>query len=224
VRPGWPATAIALGLAAIAIAPGASADPASDYAAVHNDYAADGDITACRFTRTQLVNARNQITPDVDSYEPGFRDEVNREINRWDSGVCSGSGGGGGGGGTSTKADFHIVALKGKVRSRNKRREYVTIGNKGGKAGNLKGWSVRDRSGHRIRFRKRLRVRAHRRLRVITGCAKGHKRAFRRGARYYACRKRLLWNDRGDVAKLVSRGGRLVSQRGFGRFRGVSRF
>ena len=186
---------------------------------MHSDYAPDGDITACKFTRTQLVNARSQITEDVDSYEPGFRDEVNREIGRWDSGGCSG-----GGGGSGKKADFHIVAVKGKVRSRNKRKEYVTIRNRGGRAGNLKRWSLRDRAGHRIRFRKRLRVKAHRRLRVITGCAKGHRRAFRRGARYYACRRHLIWNDGGDVARLISPRGRLISQRGFGRFKSFVRF
>ena len=183
---------------------------------MHADYVDDGDITACKFTRDQLVNARNQAT-EQDTYT-NFTDEVDREIARWDSGGCSGGGSGG------RSADFRIVAIKGKVRSRNKRKEYVTIRNKGGKAGNLKGWSLRDRSGHRIRFRKSLRVRAHRRLRVITGCAKGRKRAVRRGARYYACRKRLIWNDRGDVARLISPRGLRVSQRGFGRFKGVARF
>jgi len=207
----------------LALAASASADPSSDYAAVRNDYSAHGgDITACKFSRARLVNARSRITPDVDTYDPGFRDEVNREIRRWDNGGCKGSTGGGGG--SSRKADFRIAALKGKVRGRNKRREYVTIRNRGGKAGNLKGWSLRDRSGHRIRFRKRLRLRAHRRLRVVTGCAKGHRRAFRRGARYFACRRRTIWNDRGDIARLVSPRKRIVSQRGFGRFRAIRKF
>jgi len=208
-------------------APGAGADAASDYAAVRSDYASDGDITNCRFSRAQLVNARSQISEDVDSYDPNFREEVNREIRRWDSGGCRGSGGGGsgGGGGTTDGADFRIVAIKGKVRGRNKRKEYVTLRNRGGRAGNLRGWSLRDRSGRRIRFRRSLRVGAGRRLRVITGCAKGRRRAVRRGSRYYACRKKgLLWNDRGDVARLVSPRGRLVSQRGFGRFRRTPRF
>ena len=147
---------------------------------------------------------------------------MNVEIHRWDTGGCSGSGGGGGG--SSAKADFRIVALKGRVHGRNKRKEYVTIRNRGGKTGNLEGWSLRDRAGHRIRFRKTLRVRAHRRLRVVTGCARRHRRAFRRGSRYYACRKRSIWNDRGDVAVLLSPRGHLVSQRGFGRFRGAARF
>lgn len=212
----------ALGLA---LATSASADPSSDYDAVRSDYAAHGgNITDCKFTRAQLVNARNLETAE-DAYT-GFDDEVGREIRRWDNGGCKGSGGSGGGsGGSSKKADFRIVTIKGKVRSRrNKRREYVTIRNRGGKAGNLKGWSVRDRSGHRIRFRKSLRLRAHRRLRVVTGCAKGHRRAFKRGSRFYACRKRQLWNDRGDVAKLVSPRHRVASQRGFGRFRRVKRF
>ena len=223
MRPGWAITVFALGLA---LATSASADPASDYSAVRSDYAGDGDVTACKFTRAQLVNARSRITPQDDSYDPGFRDEVNREISRWDAGGCKGSGGGGGGGGpgSSKKADFRIVTLTGRVRSRNKRKEYVTIRNRGGKAGNLKGWSLRDRSGHRIRFRRSLRLKAHRRLRVVTACAKRHRRAFRRGARYYACRKSSIWNDRGDVAKLVAPSGRIVSQRGFGRFKHATKF
>ncbi|MFL5868101.1 MAG: hypothetical protein ACJ766_13465 [Thermoleophilaceae bacterium] len=45
-----------------------------------------------------------------------------------------------------------------------------------------------------------------------------------RGSRYYACRKRSIWNDRGDVAGLLGPKGHLVSQRGFGRFRGAARF
>jgi len=59
---------------------------------------------------------------------------------------------------------------------------------------------------------------------VVTGCARGHRRAFRRGSRYYACRKRSIWNDRGDVAGLLGPKGHLVSQRGFGRFCGAARF
>lgn len=224
MRPGWLLAAFALGLA---IATTASASPASDYNAVKSDYAAHGgNITACKFTRAQLVNARNLETQE-DDYT-GFDDEVGREIARWDSGGCKGAGGGGGSGGggsgSTKKADLRLVALKGKVRGRNKRKEYVTIRNRGGKTGNLKGWSVRDRSGHRIRFRKSLRLKGHRRLRVVTGCAKGHRRAFKRGSRYYACRKSQLWNDRGDVARLVSPSGKRVSQRGFGRFKGVRRF
>ena len=209
---------VVVGLAAAVIATQpASAGPNEDYAAVHADWQADGDVGSCRFTRPQLVNAHNLATND-DLYN-GFRDEVDREINRWDSGGCNGAGGG-----SSNKADFHIVALKGKVRSRNKRKEYVTIKNKGGKTGSLKGWAVKDRSGHRIRFRRKLRVKAHRRLRVVTGCVKGHRKAFRRGSRYYACRKKSIWNDKGDVAKLARPGGNVVSQRGFGRFKRVSRF
>src|SRR4051795_4285315 len=128
MRPGWP---VAVFAAVLALATSASADPASDYAAVRNDYMAHGgNITACKFTRTQLVNARSQITPDVDAYDPGFRDEVNTEIRRWDNGGCSS---GGGGSGSTKKAHFRIVATKGKVRSRNKRKEYVTIRNRGGK-------------------------------------------------------------------------------------------
>jgi len=43
------------------------------------------------------------------------------------------------------------------------------------------------------------------------------------GGRLFACRRRPLWNDRGDVVKLVDAGGRLVARRGYGRFRRVKR-
>jgi hypothetical protein len=207
----------AVGLAAALIVPAAGADPSSDYSAVHADWDSDQVITPCRFTREQLVNARNLSTTD-DTYT-GFRDAVDAEIRRWDTGGC-----GGVLGVTQKSANFKIVKVRGKVRRGSKRKEYVTIKNRGGKTGNLKGWSLRDRSGHRIRFRKRLRVRPGRRLRVVTGCAKGHKRAFRRRSRYFACRKKTIWNDSGDVVKLVRPGGKVVSQRGYGRFRSVRRF
>jgi hypothetical protein len=195
----------------LALAPGAAAGPAEDYNAVARDYQDDGDITACRFTQTQLGNVRSQIPPDVDAYAPGFRSEINKEINRWQSGGCPG------GGGASKTLDVRIV----KVRSKGK--ESVTIKNVGNVKVNLRRYTLRDRSGHKLRF-KTTRLKVGRKLRVFTGCAKGHTKAFRKGSRYYGCKKRELWDDAGDVVKLFTPGGHKLSQRGYKAFATVPRF
>jgi hypothetical protein len=97
VRRATPAVVIAAVLAGAALVPSASADTTSDQAIVA-DYAGDGDITSCAFSKAQLQSADSQITPDIDSYSPDFRIEVEREIARWTSGACgSGSGGQNGG-------------------------------------------------------------------------------------------------------------------------------
>ena len=54
---------LALAGVGAAIAPGALATPDQDFQAVLSDYNGDSNVTACRFTRTQLVNARSRITP-----------------------------------------------------------------------------------------------------------------------------------------------------------------
>src|SRR5918997_4987056 len=76
----------------IAVVPSAHAAPADDYRAVFGDWQPDRDVAACRFTRSQLVNARNVATTvtDFDSYSPGFKDELGREIARHDARGCSG--------------------------------------------------------------------------------------------------------------------------------------
>jgi hypothetical protein len=206
-------------LGAALIAPSATAGPNEDAAAVRADYAGDQNITACRFTRQQLVNARNAITPTDEQYNPGYGDEIAVEIRRWDTGGCPSSGGGVEGV-TQRSARFKVVT----IRARGRRRESVTIRNVGGRTGNLRRYSLRDRAGNRIRFRRSLRLRRGRRLRVVTGCFRNRRRAVRRGARLYACKRRPLWNDGGDVVRLVNPRGRVVSQRGFRRFRGVRRF
>jgi hypothetical protein len=88
----------------------------------------------------------------------------------------------------------------------------------------LKGLSLRDRTGKRVRLPRRKLGRG-RKLRVITGCLGKRKRPVRRKGRFYACRKRgQLWNDKGDVVKIVDRSGKVLAQRGYKRFRGVPRF
>ncbi|HYI35867.1 MAG TPA: hypothetical protein VEX39_04645 [Thermoleophilaceae bacterium] len=76
-------------LAALVFAPAAGAGPIEDYQAVGADYRADGDVTACRFTRQRLQNARANTPRDVAAYVPDFLNEVNAEIRRWRSGGCN---------------------------------------------------------------------------------------------------------------------------------------
>jgi hypothetical protein len=109
------------------------------------------------------------------------------------------------------------------IRPRGGLRENVTIRNPGSSGVSLRGATLRDRSGRRVKLGSR-RLDAGRSLRVSTGCAKGRKRAYRRGSRLYACQRRRVWDDGGDVVKIADRRGVTVAQRGYGRFRGVYRF
>jgi len=76
-------------LAALVLAPAASAGPIEDFQAVGADYRADGNVTPCRFTRQQLQNAKASTPSDVAMYAPGFVSEVNAEIRRWKAGGCN---------------------------------------------------------------------------------------------------------------------------------------
>lgn len=205
--------------AALCVVPFAHAGPQEDFNAVYADWQPDGDVTACRFTRQQLVNARNVAAGAGDfTYDQRFSNEVSVEINRIDAGGCPAGATGG--------AGSPLTALRiARIRPRGgPGRESVTIRNAGRRSTSLRGASLRDRSGNRIRFRRSVRLRARRSLRVVTGCARGRRRAVRRGSRFFACKRRQLWNDRGDVVKLVDSRRRVVAQRGYGRYRRVPRF
>jgi hypothetical protein len=199
-------SALAALLVTIAVAPSAGASPASDAAAVFKDFSGDRDITACLFTLSQLQNALSQITPDVNAYSPGFRAEVDVEIARWRAGSCAAR--------TSSAgiAALRIVKVQPKGGARS---EYVIIRNTGRKAIKLKGYALRDAADHTIKFKKTT-LKAGRSLRVVTGCRKGSRRAVRKGARYYACRTKQIWNDAGDIVELVSPKGGLLSRKAYG--------
>lgn len=213
-----------LGLAAVLL-PAASvqAAPVDDLRAVFADWRPDGDVTSCRFTKAQLLNARDLAASsgDFDTYAPGFRDEVGREITRHDSGGCRGIAP------ISNKRrdrsplrSLRITAIKPKGGSR----ESVTIRNTGSRTVSLKGATLRDRSGRRLRLVTGGKLRGRRSLRVVTGCAPGRRKAKRIGSRLFACRKGRLWDDRGDVVKIVDSRGTVVAQRGYGTLRRVARF
>ena len=160
--------------------------------------------------------------PDFDRYAPGFRAEVAREIARHDSGGCSG---------VSTPPDtserasspLRRVRIAG-IRPRGGLAESVTIRNGNSRSVTIGRATLRDRRGNRVRIPRGTRLGARRSLRIITGCARGRRRAVRRGSRLYACRRSRVWDDRGDVVKVVDARGIVVAQRGYGRLRRVVRF
>ena len=204
-------------------APAAQAAPADDYQAVANDWKGDGDITACRFSRQQLLSAGvfAASIPDIDSYAPGFRGEISREVARHDAGECRGVSNSPGAG----RANSPLRAVRiTRIRPRGGRLESVTIRNASARTVNLGRATLRDRRGNRVRIPRGTRLGARRSLRIITGCARGRKRAVRRGSRLFACRRGRVWDDRGDVVKVVDTRGRVVAQRGYGTRRGVVRF
>ena len=198
--------ALAALLVTCAVAPSAGASPASDAAAVFKDWSGDRDVTSCLFTLSQLQNAVSQITPDVNAYSPGFRAEVEREIQRWRSGGCAKA---------SAKPAGSVLRIVKVQPKGGVKREYVTIRNTGRKAIKLKGYALRDAGDHTIKFKKTT-LKAGRSLRVVTGCRKGSRRAVRKGARYYACRTKQFWDDAGDVVELVNPKGGLLSRKAYG--------
>ena len=196
---------------------GGSSDPEGDFQKVFRDWQPDQVITPCAFTRRQLVSALNVAAQvgDFDAYAPGFRDAVRREIQRIDSGGCPG---------LSKQSKLRVTRVKGKVRKgRSKKREFVTIRNVGTAGAALRGMTLRDKAGNRIKL-PRFTLKQKRALRVTSRCRPGRRGPSRRGHRFFACRKRQIWNDAGDVVKIVNREGVVLAQRGFGRFRAVPRF
>jgi hypothetical protein len=196
--------------------PSSGSSPADDFSAVFADWRSDGVITRCRFTRQQLQNALDEAGKqnDIDAYAPGFRDAVRVEIARKCAGVKGGAAAGG----------LKIVKIKPRGGPGHPRSEYVTIKNKGKRAVALKGISLQDRSHNRIQLPRSQKLKRGRKLRVITGCFKSRKRPLGRRGRFFACRKRgQLWNDNGDVVKLVNSRGKILARRGFGSLSGVPR-
>jgi hypothetical protein len=211
------ARALALVVLVACLAPvsvAGAATPEDDARQVGDDYKPDADVTPCRFTRAQLVNALNVASSvqDFDNYVPGFRDEVRAEIARIDAGGCKAKP-------AKPAANLKIV----KVRPRRALRESVTVKNLGKRTAKLRGVTLRDGSGTRVRL-GRARLGPGKSLRVFTGCAKGKRRFIRIRSRAFACRRRTVWNDGGDVVRLFTSGGTLLSRVGYGRFSSVQRF
>jgi len=207
----------AAAVAATVLLPAASAPAApGDYRAVFRDWQPDKKITPCRFTRAQLVNARRvaATVTDFDSYAPGFREEIRRQIARRDAGGCSRA---------RARSALRMVRIA-RIRPRGGLGESVTIRNTGRRAVSLRGATLRDRGGRRLRLTGAGKLGGRRSLRVVTGCARGRTRPTRSGFSFFACRRGRLWDDSGDVVKVRDSRGTLIAQRGYGRLRGVAGF
>ena len=215
-------------LAATVAAPAAFATPEEDFGRVFRDWRADGDIQPCRFTVTELENARREATdfPDFEVYGPGFTAEVDRELARHGRGSCRGVDNPP----LEQRLDSPLFGVRIiRVRPRGRaRRESLTLKNFGTRSVNLRRASLRDKSGKRIRFPRRgFRLKAGRKVRVVTGCPRRRprpRRPVKRRGKLYGCKVKQVWNDRSDVARLKDRKGVTVSQRGYGRFKRFPRF
>jgi hypothetical protein len=165
--------------------------------AVLKDFESDNDITACLFTKRQLKKVKSQLGADINVYSPEFKAELNREIRRWTNGGCSGG-----------KKALRIAKAKG---TGGVRKEFVTLENAGRNRLRLNGYALRDRAHKKLRLGG-VTLAGGRTLRVITGCAAGKHAPSARGSRFYACEKKQHWNDRGDVAELLSPGGTVIGR------------
>lgn len=215
-----PALVCALACASLLGAPAAFAGQADDFEMVRADWQRDGTITPCRFSEEELRNAKAVAEGNPDLAYTSFPSEVDRELTRRGSRACAGR--------TpdsvrrtSPLARVRIVAVSGRGRAS---RESLRITNGGRRTVSLGGASLRNRSGGLVRLPRGLRLRAGRTLTVRIGCAPGQRRPSFRGSRAFACSRRALFADSGDVARLVDRRRVAVSQRGFGRFRRAARF
>ena len=157
----------------------------------------------CRFTTTQLKNAQQQITGDVDAYAKGIRPAIKRELKRWQDGKCKNKRG-------YAKLKIVKVSPVGEPGS-----ESITIKNIGRKAANLRNYSLRDRDDHVLRLRK-TKLKAGATLRVMTACRSGASKPGRKGSRYYVCKSVAVWDDAGDLVELLGPGGGLISKKQYG--------
>jgi hypothetical protein len=204
---------LAVAIACFAGALPAAATPQGDFDAVYNDWKPDRDVTACRFTQAQLQNAYDIATSNPDfQYETGFTDEVQTEIARWKSNGCAGV--------SPFKArrisplnGAHIVAVYGRG---NQAREYVRVKNKTKKTLAFRKATLRNKSKGRAAFPARFKLRAGKTAVVRVGCAKGKRIASFKGTRVWLCKRKPLFRDKGDAARLADATGTVVSQRGYG--------
>jgi hypothetical protein len=191
--------AVAVLLMAAVLVPSAAASPSADLTTMLVDLGRDQKLTACRFTTTQLKNAQQQITGDVDAYAKGIRPAIKAELKRWADHKCKNKRG-------YAKLKIVKVSPAGEAGD-----ESITIKNIGKQAANLRNYALRDRDDHVLRLRK-TKLKAGSSLRVVTGCRSGSKRAGRSGSRYYVCKTVQVWDDAGDLVELLGPGGGLISK------------
>ena len=145
---------------------------------------------------------------------PGLRNAVRAQLRAINAGRCA----------AFLPGAVRIARIQARGGGREPLREYVTIRSLVGGSIALRQLSLRDRSGNRILLPFNRRLGARRSLRVVTGCLPGRSRPATRRGRFYACKRGQLWNDGGDIVKVVGSGGTVVAQRGFGSLRSIPGF
>ena len=191
--------AAACAAASLALSAAAGASPAGDFYAVYAAWNADGPFPHCKFAKSRLQNAVAQAAqvPELATYSPTFPSDVKFEIAFIDAGGCRGISR------PPSAARLRRSALRRVtiVGIHPRGRETIVLKNSGRRPVRLTGATLRDRSGHRVRLHGVLRGRR---------------------ARQFASRG--VWDDGGDVVKLVDRRRLVVRQRGYGRLAGIVAF
>jgi hypothetical protein len=204
-----------IALSAVVALP-AHATPQSDFDGVYADWKADLAISACTWSQPQLQNAYNvsQSNPDF-QYETRFADDVQTEIKRWQSGGCAG---------VQPVTVRRTSPLNGakivKVVGRGKAaKESVRVRNGSKKTIAFRKATLHNSKRLKAVFPAGFKLRAGRTALVHAGCARGKRRASFAKQTVWLCRKKPLFSDRGDLARLADAKAIVVSQRGFGSLR-----
>ena len=204
--------ALAISLAAAAAASGAVGDLAS----IRADYRADGSITRCRFTLDELERARAQVAGNPDEAYGNFAGSIDGEIVRLKAKFCRGALAESARKKSSLKVDITSVVAKGGPDA-----ERVKMKNRSKKPAVLDRARLRNRADTRVGL-TRISIPPKSSLTVYMGCKPKGKRTGR--DRAYACVKKPLLADKGDVLRLVDGSGIVAAQRGFERYAGVYSF
>jgi len=205
------------GCTGVAAPPPEGTNATADFFTVYADWLDDGALTRCGHPKQRLQHTLSEANkvPNFDAHVPGLRNAVRAQLRAINAGRCA----------AVLPGALRIVRIRSRGGPRDPLAEYVTIKNVVRGSVALRRLSLRDRSGNRILLPFNGRLGAGRTLRVITGCLEGRPRPTRRGGRFYACKTRAqLWNDAGDVVKIVGTGGAVVAQRGYKRFGSIPRF
>jgi len=205
------------GCTGVAAPPPAGTNATADFFTVYADWLDDGALRRCGHPKRRLQNTLGEANtvPNFDAHVPGLRSAVRAQLRAINAGRCA----------AVLPGALRIVGIHARGSRRKPLAEYVTIRNTVRGSVALRRLSLRDRSGNRILLPFNGRLGPGRTLRVTTGCLEGRVRPTKRGGRFYACNMRAqLWNDAGDVVKVVGSGGTVVAQRGYKRFRSIPRF
>jgi hypothetical protein len=191
----------------LVLAPAALGDALGDYTKVRKDFQDNGQITPCKFDKSELTNAAKVAASSPDLSYTGLPGAIDRELARVSAGACSGRG--------SLVKAVRIVSASPSGGGK------VVLRNTGTKAVSLAGASLRDRAGKKVRLPS-AKLGKRGRSAVSLGCLKG-KRGKKGSRKLYACAKGAFL-AKSDIVRLVDKRGKVGSQYGYGKFRRTARF